>query len=88
MAPEVVRRTSEGYTSVVDWWSFGVIAFELLTGCSPFTVDGDANSTQDIARRILTKRVPFPKWLDPVSREFISRLLNKDPKLRYLTYIK
>jgi len=82
MSPEIVRRTANGYTQVVDWWSFGVIAFELLTGCSPFTVDGDQNSTQDIARRILTKRVPFPKWLDQTSKEFIGALLNKDPKLR------
>jgi serine/threonine protein kinase len=83
MSPEIVRRTPEGYTQVVDWWSFGVIGFELLTGCSPFTVDGDANSTADIARRILTKRVPFPKWLDQTSREFIAALLNKNPKLRF-----
>uniref|UniRef100_A0A915N3Z4 Ribosomal protein S6 kinase n=1 Tax=Meloidogyne javanica TaxID=6303 RepID=A0A915N3Z4_MELJA len=38
MSPEIIRRTSDGYTQVVDWWSFGVIAFELLTGCSPFTL--------------------------------------------------
>lgn len=82
MSPEIVRRTTDGYTQVVDWWSFGVIAFELLTGCSPFTVDGDQNSTADIAKRILTKRVPFPKTLDPTSRDFIAALLNKDPMLR------
>lgn len=50
MAPEVVERTSEGYDETVDWWSLGVIAFELLTGCSPFTVDGHSNTSRDIAR--------------------------------------
>nr|CAD2193015.1 unnamed protein product [Meloidogyne enterolobii] len=82
MSPEIIRRTSDGYTQVVDWWSFGVIAFELLTGCSPFTVDGDQNSTSDIARRILTKRVPFPKSMDPSARDLIFALLNKDPNQR------
>lgn len=82
MPPEIVRRQPEGYGQCADWWSFGVIAFELLTGCSPFTVDGDQNSTADIARRILTKKVPFPKWLDPTSRDFIGQLLSKEPTNR------
>lgn len=50
MAPEVVERTVEGYDETVDWWSLGVIAFELLTGCSPFTVDGHSNTSRDVAR--------------------------------------
>ncbi|KAF8368295.1 rskn-2 [Pristionchus pacificus] len=67
MSPEVV----------VDWWSMGVIAFELLTGCSPFTVDGGANSSRDIAKRILTKPVPFPKTMDAQAKTFITSLLDK-----------
>uniref|UniRef100_A0A183CHC8 non-specific serine/threonine protein kinase n=1 Tax=Globodera pallida TaxID=36090 RepID=A0A183CHC8_GLOPA len=82
MPPEIVRRQPEGYGQCADWWSFGVIAFELLTGCSPFTVDGNQNSTEDIARRILTKKVPYPKWMDRTSRDFIGQLLNREPKLR------
>ncbi|VDK43669.1 unnamed protein product [Anisakis simplex] len=82
MAPEVVDRTEEGYDETVDWWSLGVIAFELLTGCSPFTVDGHSNSSRDIARRILTKKVPFPRNFDPLALDFISRLLEKSPKRR------
>lgn len=50
LAPEVVSRAPSGYTKLADWWSFGVIAFELLTGCSPFTVDGDHNTSQDVSR--------------------------------------
>ncbi|CAB3410761.1 unnamed protein product [Caenorhabditis bovis] len=77
MSPEVINRPEGGYTDVVDWWSLGVISFELLTGCSPFTVDGAANSSKDIAKRILTKKVPFPKNMDPDARDFISQLLEK-----------
>uniref|UniRef100_A0A0N5AVM8 Ribosomal protein S6 kinase n=1 Tax=Syphacia muris TaxID=451379 RepID=A0A0N5AVM8_9BILA len=82
MAPEVIERPEEGYDETVDWWSLGVISFELLTGCSPFTVEGHQNTSKDIARRILHKKVPFPKNFDPVALDFINRLLQKSPKDR------
>lgn len=65
MAPEVVKRPDSGYDKVgnvnfcliilkflqnVDWWSLGVLVFELLTGCSPFTVEGAPNTSKEIAK--------------------------------------
>ena len=38
MAPEVVK--GGGHDIAVDWWSLGVLTYELLTGASPFTVEG------------------------------------------------
>ncbi len=34
MAPEVVNRKGHGTTA--DWWSFGVLMYEMLTGSLPF----------------------------------------------------
>uniref|UniRef100_A0A915PTR6 Ribosomal protein S6 kinase n=1 Tax=Setaria digitata TaxID=48799 RepID=A0A915PTR6_9BILA len=82
MAPEVVERTAEGYDETVDWWSLGIIAFELLTGCSPFTVDGHSNTSRDIAKRILTKPVPFPRNFHKFALDFINRLLEKSARYR------
>lgn len=34
----------------VDWWSVGVLTYELLTGASPFTVEGEKNSQSEITK--------------------------------------
>ena len=73
-----------------------MLCFELLTGCSPFTVEGSKNSSKEIAEfvgyfpaqifsffsRILTKKVPFPRTMDLIAKDFIDRLLNKNGKTR------
>ncbi|KAJ1354608.1 putative ribosomal protein S6 kinase alpha-2 [Parelaphostrongylus tenuis] len=82
MSPEVINRPEGGYSDIVDWWSMGVISFELMTGCSPFTVDGGGNSSKEIAKRILNKKVPFPRNMDPLARDFIGSLLEKNVEKR------
>uniref|UniRef100_A0A3B3WGG4 non-specific serine/threonine protein kinase n=1 Tax=Poecilia mexicana TaxID=48701 RepID=A0A3B3WGG4_9TELE len=82
MAPEIVEGGDSGHDKAVDWWSLGVLMYELLTGGSPFTVDGDENSHSDIAKRICKKDPPFPKDMGPLAKDLIQRLLVKDPKKR------
>ncbi|XP_043588614.1 ribosomal protein S6 kinase alpha-5-like isoform X2 [Bombus pyrosoma] len=82
MAPEVVRGGSAGHDIAVDWWSVGVLTYELLTGASPFTVEGEKNTQQDISRRILKTEPPMPSHMGATVRDFILRLLVKDPRQR------
>ncbi|CAG5101171.1 Similar to RPS6KA5: Ribosomal protein S6 kinase alpha-5 (Gallus gallus) [Cotesia congregata] len=82
MAPEVVQGGSAGHDIAVDWWSVGVLMYELLTGASPFTVDGQKNNQQEISNRILTTEPPIPKNLSPVVQNLIERLLVKNPRQR------
>ncbi|XP_064621307.1 ribosomal protein S6 kinase alpha-5-like isoform X2 [Lineus longissimus] len=82
MAPEVVKGDKTGHDFAVDWWSLGVLTYELLTGASPFTVDGEKNSQTEISKRILKAQPPIPKSFSPVVRDFILKLLTKDPKKR------
>ncbi|RWS28116.1 ribosomal protein S6 kinase-like protein [Leptotrombidium deliense] len=82
MAPEVIRAGTNGHDFSVDWWSIGVLTYELLTGASPFTVEGEKNTQQEISRRILKSHPPIPNHMSSEVQDFINRLLIKDPKKR------
>ncbi|XP_023783474.1 ribosomal protein S6 kinase alpha-5 isoform X2 [Cyanistes caeruleus] len=82
MAPDIVRGGDTGHDKAVDWWSVGVLMYELLTGASPFTVDGEKNSQAEISRRILKSEPPYPQEMSALSKDIIQQLLMKDPKKR------
>jgi len=42
IAPEVLLRT--GYTQLCDWWSVGVILYEMLVGSPPFLANTPAET--------------------------------------------
>ncbi|KAH9313805.1 hypothetical protein KI387_022432, partial [Taxus chinensis] len=54
LAPEILLGTEHGYTA--DWWSTGIVLFELLTGIPPFT----AEHPQIIFDNILNQKIPWP----------------------------
>ena len=54
MAPEIIKGITIKHPSV-DWWSVGVIMFELLTGLPPF----NANTVEEIYDNILNLRIPW-----------------------------
>ncbi|CAO2587135.1 Ribosomal protein S6 kinase alpha-5 [Lemmus lemmus] len=82
MAPDIVRGGDSGHDKAVDWWSLGVLMYELLTGASPFTVDGEKNSQAEISRRILKSEPPYPQEMSALAKDLLQRLLMKDPKKR------
>ncbi|KAL8169044.1 UNVERIFIED_CONTAM: Ribosomal protein S6 kinase alpha-5 [Gekko kuhli] len=82
MAPDIVKGGETGHDKAVDWWSLGVLMYELLTGASPFTVDGERNSQTEISRRILKSEPPYPEEMSALAKDVIQRLLMKDPKKR------
>ena len=48
MAPEIISR--KGHTTAVDWWSFGVLMFEMLTGVLPFQGANRKDTMQQIMK--------------------------------------
>lgn len=78
----MVQSGKNGHDVAVDWWSVGVLTYELLTGASPFTVEGEKNTQQDISRRILKTEPPIADGVGDVIKDFILKLLVKDPTKR------
>lgn len=85
LSPEIIL--GEGYTKVTDWWSFGVLLYELAYGFPPF-YDENTSRMYDL---ICNAEVPFPIKNQPINsstpnyiefKNLIMRLLTKDPNQR------
>ncbi|XAR49494.1 Non-specific serine/threonine protein kinase [Bertholletia excelsa] len=79
LAPEILLGTGHGATA--DWWSVGIILFELIVGIPPF----NAEHPQTIFDNILNRKIPWPRVPEEMSYEahdLIDRLLKEDPHLR------
>lgn len=76
IAPEVLQDDS--YTESCDWWSVGVILYEMLVGCPPFCARNPAHVTSMICqwRRYLSFPHDLPEdRASPAARDLIRRLL-------------
>ncbi|EFQ99935.1 AGC/AKT protein kinase [Nannizzia gypsea CBS 118893] len=78
LAPELLL--GHGYTKAVDWWTLGVLLYEMLTGLPPF-YDEDTN---EMYRKILHDPLTFPgpEIVPGAARDLLSRLLDRDPHRR------
>lgn len=76
LAPEIVRHGS--YSFPVDWWSLGILTYELLFGRTPFYNQNRSRMFQNI----LEREPQFLPTVQPDVKDFISSLLTKDPTAR------
>mmetsp|Transcript_9362 Transcript_9362/g.23614 ORF Transcript_9362/g.23614 Transcript_9362/m.23614 type:complete len:318 (-) Transcript_9362:407-1360(-) len=82
LAPEMIvnRKKQCGYTKAVDWWSLGIVGYEMLTGWPPF-FDRNFNS---MCEKILRKPVRFASkyHVSGDAQDFIGCLLQRNPAAR------
>ena len=78
LAPEQIKSNDNNPQS--DWWSYGIIIYELLFGIPPFYNDND----NEIKELILKSELKFPKVsnVSKGAKELIKKLLNKNPESR------
>ncbi|XP_058790460.1 cAMP-dependent protein kinase catalytic subunit alpha-like [Phymastichus coffea] len=76
-APEVIL--SKGYGKSVDWWSFGVLVYEMNAGHSPFY----SHNPIKIYDKITTGRYRFPSFFNEDLKDLVKNLLQVDLSRRF-----
>ncbi|CAE8641726.1 unnamed protein product, partial [Polarella glacialis] len=81
MAPEVIDFP-HAHDMSADWWSLGVLTFELMAGQAPWEDDGisDPHGKLLAIRRSQEKEPRYPFSCPALVRNFISRLMTKLPR--------
>ena len=77
LAPEILLN--KGHGKPVDWWTFGVLLYEMLAGIDPFN-DEDPMM---IYQKILKGKLKFPSSFNSNAKSLVKHLLVQDLSKRY-----
>jgi len=76
LAPEIV--TGQGHDRAVDWWTMGILLYEMLSSFPPFF----AERSIDIYRKIIVGRFKFPRYIGRRAKTLILSFLRSLPEKR------
>jgi len=76
LSPELLL--GQGYSKSVDWWTLGVLIYEMLSGLPPY-YDENVN---EMYRKILYHPLRFGAEIQPQARSLLMGLLSRNPKQR------
>lgn len=65
IAPEIIL--SKGHSFPADWWSLGILIYEMLAGYPPFSDE----PTKTIFEKILSEKVDIPDYFHPHAKVII-----------------
>lgn len=76
MAPEILL--SKGHNKDADWWSVGILLYEMLTGQPPFT----HSNRKKLQEKITKEKIKLSPHLTSEAHSLLKGLLQKDPTTR------
>ncbi|CAJ2664444.1 unnamed protein product [Trifolium pratense] len=76
MAPEILL--GKGHNKDADWWSVGVLLYEMITGKAPFT----HTNRKKLQEKIIKEKIKLPPYLTGEAHSLLKGLLQKDPSTR------
>lgn len=76
MAPEILM--SKGHNKNADWWSVGILLYEMLSGQPPFV----HSSRKKLQEKIIKEKVKLPPRLTSEAHSLLKGLLEKEPSKR------
>ncbi|KAJ3059810.1 Serine/threonine-protein kinase Sgk1 [Podochytrium sp. JEL0797] len=76
LAPETIQ--GEGTSISSDWWSFGVVLFEMMCGSHPFYSSNKA----EMETNIVSTGIKFPTHLSAEAKSILGNLLTREPSAR------
>uniref|UniRef100_A0A8D3C7I3 Protein kinase C n=1 Tax=Scophthalmus maximus TaxID=52904 RepID=A0A8D3C7I3_SCOMX len=76
IAPEILL--GQKYTFSVDWWSFGVLVYEMLIGQSPYQGDDE----DELFESIRSDTPHYPRWITKEAKNLLELLFERDPSRR------
>lgn len=76
IAPEILL--GQKYNSSVDWWSFGVLLYEMLIGQSPF----HGRDEEELFLSIRTYNPVYPSCLSKTAKDILVKLFVREPEER------
>ncbi|KAK6944006.1 Protein kinase domain, partial [Dillenia turbinata] len=78
LAPEIIK--GDGHGSAVDWWTFGILLYELLYGKTPFKGSGNEETLANVVVQSL--KFPDSPLVSFHAKDLIRGLLIKEPEFR------
>ncbi|KAF8708286.1 Pkinase protein, partial [Rhizoctonia solani] len=78
IAPEVIENS--GHTSAVDWWTLGILIYEMICATTPFKGSNRNATFQNVMK--LPVQYPESVKISPQGRDIIVRLLDKSELTR------
>ena len=77
LAPEILKN--KGHGKGVDWWTVGVLIYEIIAGIDPF----NAEDPMQIYQKILSGKIRFTRRFNKAARSLVKHLLQEDLSKRY-----